>query len=187
MAINRPIRIEFELAEADLEYFRNRLRAAQERFGTHNEDEIISGAEALANRTSGSTVPEFMGERLEVLRKMIAMVRDADWRLEGDDRRHVLNALTYFADPEDLIPDAIPGIGLLDDAIMIDLAANELRPEIDAFDEFCENRAELAAGAADAEPLNVARDILQNRMRRQRRRAARRDSGRSASYTLFRA
>ncbi|MEO0815698.1 MAG: YkvA family protein [Pseudomonadota bacterium] len=187
MAKQRPIRIEFELDSDDLEYFRERLRSAQEKFGTEDEASIIAGAEALANRTTGSKLPEFMENRLDVLRQMIAMLRDADWRLEGEDRKHVLNALTYFADPEDLIPDAIPGIGLLDDAIMIDLAANELRPELDAFEEFCENREELASGAEDAEPLNVARDLLQNRMRRQRRRAARRDSGRSSSYTLFRA
>ncbi|MEL6663377.1 MAG: YkvA family protein [Pseudomonadota bacterium] len=186
MAKNRPIRIEFELGLDDLEYFKSRLRSAQEKFGAKNEAEIIAGAESLANRTAGTKVPEFMEDRLEILRQMIAMLRDADWRLEGNDRKHVLNALTYFADPEDLIPDAIPGIGLLDDAIMIDLAANELRPELEAFEEFCENREELAAGAEDAEPLNVSRDLLQNRMRRQRRRAARRDTARSTSYTLFR-
>ncbi|MEM9738737.1 MAG: YkvA family protein [Pseudomonadota bacterium] len=186
MATQRPIRIEFELAEEDLDYFRDRLRAAQEKYGSKNEAEIIQGAETLATRTEASKVPAFVEDRLDTLRQMIAMLKDPDWRLEGEDRQHVLNALTYFADPEDLIPDAIPGIGLLDDAIMIDLASNELRPEIDAFAEFCENREELAAGAEDAEPLNVSRDLLQNRMRRQRRRAARRDYARSASYTLFR-
>ena len=29
----------------------------------------------------------------------------------------ILGALVYFCDPEDLIPDNIPGLGYLDDAI----------------------------------------------------------------------
>ena len=48
-------------------------------------------------------------------------------RLAGAHRRRVLEALAYFADPSDLVPDQIPGLGLLDDAIMVELVAQELR------------------------------------------------------------
>ena len=117
---------------------------------------------------------------------MIAMLQDADWRLEGEDRTHVLNALAYFANENDIIPDNIPGIGLLDDAIMIDLAERELSGEIAAYDEFCDNREDLAQGVEDAQPLEEARADLQSRMRRQRRRALRRrGGGSSSSYFLF--
>ena len=72
----------------------------------------------------------------------------------------------------DIIPDELPGIGFLDDAIMIDLAAIDLTPELEAYAEFCDNRDDLAAKEADAQPLKVARDELQSRMRRRRRRRA---------------
>jgi uncharacterized membrane protein YkvA (DUF1232 family) len=53
----------------------------------------------------------------------------------------VLCALVYFCDPEDLIPDSIPGLGYLDDAIMIELVFRELRHEIEAYDDFVQWRA----------------------------------------------
>ncbi|MEQ9506974.1 MAG: DUF1232 domain-containing protein [Hyphomonas sp.] len=170
---NTTIRIDFELTGADIDFFRERLKSSQKKFGSSGEDKIIGGAEALIKRIESSKSPDFMAPRLVRLREMLAMLKDPDWRLEGEDRQHVLNALSYFADPKDLVPDSIPGIGLLDDAIMIDLSVIELAPELVGYAEFCANRDELQRGMPDAEPLSVARDLLQKRMRRQRRRSVR--------------
>jgi len=73
------------------------------------------------------------------------MLEDPDWKLEGAHRKRVLEALAYFADPSDLVPDQIPGLGLLDDAIMVELVAQELRPELDAYALFCGYREEEGA------------------------------------------
>jgi uncharacterized membrane protein YkvA (DUF1232 family) len=170
---NSTIRIDFELTGTDVDFFRERLKSAQKKYGSAGEAKIIGGAEALIKRTESGKSPDFLAHRIEKLREMLAMLKDPDWRLEGEDRQHVLNALAYFADPKDLVPDAIPGIGLLDDAIMIDLSAIELAPELVGYAEFCANRDELQKGMPDAEPLTVSRDILQKRMRRQRRRSVR--------------
>ena len=60
------------------------------------------------------------------LQHMVDMLKDRDWNLESDDRDRVLEVLAYFADPNDIIPDDLPGIGFLDDTIMVDLAAMDL-------------------------------------------------------------
>ncbi len=52
----------------------------------------------------------------------------------------MLAALAYVCDPEDIIPDEIPGIGLLDDAVMIELVLRELRHTIEAYEDFCAYR-----------------------------------------------
>ena len=49
----------------------------------------------------------------------------------------LLGALVYFTDPEDLIPDSVPGLGFLDDAIYVELIIRELKAEIDSYEEFC--------------------------------------------------
>ncbi|MEL6415615.1 MAG: DUF1232 domain-containing protein, partial [Pseudomonadota bacterium] len=95
--------------------------------------------------------------------------------------------LAYFADPNDIIPDDLPGIGFLDDTIMVDLASMDLQPELEAYAEFCENRKELEAKDAEAQPLKVARDELQSRMRRRRRRRSGGAAGTDIITSLFHA
>ncbi len=48
----------------------------------------------------------------------------------------MLAALAYFSSPDDLVPDDVPVLGFLDDAIVIELCVRELRPEIEAYDDF---------------------------------------------------
>ena len=82
----------------------------------------------------------------------------------------MLNALAYFADPDDLVHDRVPGIGYLDDAIMVELVVRELKHEIEAYDAFCEFRKERRKAKALApDALEKRRSALQSRMRRRRR------------------
>ena len=70
---------------------------------------------------------------------------------------------------------------------MVDLDAMDLQPELEAYAEFCENRNELEAKDADAQPLKVARDELQSRMRRRRRRRSGGAAGTDVITSLFHA
>jgi uncharacterized membrane protein YkvA (DUF1232 family) len=116
------------------------MREAQEKMRGRDEKLILAGARHLARQTQGLTLPDFVGERLRELDTLTRMLEDPDWQLEGAHRKRVVEALAYFADPSDLVPDQIPGLGLLDDAIMVELVAQELRPELDAYALFCAYR-----------------------------------------------
>ena len=113
-----------------------------------DDEEILSAARELATSLRSSKLPDFVTGRFGKLETLLAMLTDADWKLGDRERGPVLAALAYLCDPEDLIPDSIPGIGLLDDAVMIELVFHELRHEIEAYEDFVRFRKSLPRGAS---------------------------------------
>ena len=169
---NPTLKVEFELSDSDLDFFRQRLDQARESLGSADENRILAGVADMMDKARASTPPSFVTKRLDQLGPMLAMLEDKDWKLEGDDRKNVIDALAYFADPEDLIPDATPVLGYVDDAIMIDLVAASLSAELEAYADFVAHREDLkAAPAADLPSLDEARNVMQSRMRRRRLRS----------------
>ena len=134
------LRISIDLDDTDLKHFRLIMREARRSAVGLRAEDIVESAESQLERLDAQPVPRFVKERLTKLRTMIGMLTDHEWRLPKKDTTRVLNALAYFAEPEDLIPDHVPGIGYLDDAIMIELVSRELRHEIDAYEDFCNYR-----------------------------------------------
>jgi uncharacterized membrane protein YkvA (DUF1232 family) len=53
-----------------------------------------------------------------------------------------VGALIYFLDPFDAIPDAIPGVGYVDDASVIALVAGALKTDIERFVRWEQGREE---------------------------------------------
>jgi uncharacterized membrane protein YkvA (DUF1232 family) len=130
---------------------------------------------------NASRAPQFVRDRLGRLNTLIEMLEDEEWALPEAERARVHTALAYFAEPCDLIPDHVTALGFLDDAIMVELVVEELRPELDAYEDFCRFRTDetarrtaenTSAGAADASApvtrkdwLDAKRQELHGRMR----------------------
>ncbi len=163
------MKVSFELSPRDLRYFRERLKRVREGDGARDEETIVPLATQLVEEAVKADPPEFVRVRLLKLEQLVDMLRDDEWRLVGPDRARILDALAYFVDPDDLIPDRLPGIGYLDDAIMIELVVEELKHDIKAYEDFCAFRKSRAK-AAGSDPLEARRETLQTRMRRRRRR-----------------
>jgi uncharacterized membrane protein YkvA (DUF1232 family) len=184
------LKITFDLEEKDLKYFREIMTKAQKAATQKQEEEIIGSAEGMLRDVRAANVPAFVVQRLERLERLIAMLQDDEWRLEAQERKDVVTALTYFAEAEDLIPDNIPVLGYIDDAIMIELVVKELTHEIEAFDDFCRYR-EMASKRKDSkvtreEWLEAKRRELHQRMRRRRQKGGVRIRRRGGSSTRFR-
>jgi hypothetical protein len=181
--------ITFELSEDDLDFFRQAMLRARERAGGLDEASIIENARKLLAEVSESETSDFIRERLHRLETLIGMVVDSGWGLEKEDRTHVLEALSYFSEPEDLIPDDVPGLGYLDDAIMIEMVCRELRHEIQAYRDFCVYRS-AESSQQGQEALEVDRtDWLEERRKqlhsRMRRRRGRGKGGGHSPFSLF--
>jgi len=169
------MRITFDITDTDLSHFRECMQKAREAVRDAEDSEIIEAAEELFEEVKGAKTPAFVKDRLQRLESMVNMVRDDEWPLPQAQRHRVLCALVYFCDPEDLIPDSIPGLGYLDDAIMIELVFRELRHEIEAYDDFREWRAASDKGfhfkrdaASRAKRVQAKREKLFERIERRK-------------------
>ncbi len=94
----------------------------------------------------------------------------------------MVSALAYFNEPRDLIPDDVPGFGFLDDAVMVELVVQELKHDLEAYDDFCNYRRTEAGKRRGNGKAVVTREQWLDARRRQlhgrmRRRRARRTSG----------
>lgn len=184
-----PLSISFELSDQDIEHFVAAQRSATEAAGSKSAEEVIAAGAVLLTEAQKTQVPDFIAQRLAKLDNLIAMVRDDGWHLPEEDRKRVLAALVYFADPADVIPDSVPVLGYLDDAIMIELCVRDLKHEIDAYDDFCDYRESEAhrqglnpADVGRAEWLESRREELINRMHSRRERDFGTGYGASSGY-----
>lgn len=171
------LRVSFELDDNDLTHFRLIMREARKAAARMAPEDIVAAAEELLQDIGTAGTPGFIQERIDKLRLLLRMMSDLDWRLPHQEATRVLNALAYFTEPDDLIPDHIPGLGFLDDAIMVELVVRELEHEIEAYRDFCEFRGQHSATSRD-DWLIERREELQQRMR-SRREARRQDTAHS--------
>jgi uncharacterized membrane protein YkvA (DUF1232 family) len=183
------LRVTFDLTDDDLKHFRLIMQQARSTAARIAPEDIVAAAEELLTSIGPADAPGFIVERLQKLRLLIDMLSDLEWRLPHREASRVLNALAYFAEPEDLIPDHIPGLGFLDDAIMVELIARELRHEIEAYQDFCVYRQRVRdesgkrVRVSREQWLENRRSELQKRMRRRKR--SDRSSPRPRNLSLF--
>ncbi|MFT5138802.1 MAG: hypothetical protein ACI9H8_000739 [Lysobacterales bacterium] len=180
------MKISFDLSESDLEHFREVMAKARMGYAHLSTQEIIDNASNLIAVVNRSDTSSFIRNRVNELETLIGMVVDKGWGITEEDYKRVIDALAYFSEADDLIPDDIPGLGFLDDAIMIELVTRELEHEIQAYRDFVVFRAaetarkgEDASGLDRADWLEERRQQLHSRMRRRRRRSGGGDGGKS--------
>ncbi|MBQ4854757.1 DUF1232 domain-containing protein [Rhodanobacter sp. B2A1Ga4] len=128
--------ISITLTDSDVKLFVDSIKEAQKKAAALDAVSIVGAARNLLEETIGKNLPDFVAIRLKHLDTMIALVEDAGFGLPEADRDNVLAALAYFSSPDDILPDNIPVLGFLDDAIMIELCVRELQHEIEAYEDF---------------------------------------------------
>lgn len=170
--------ITIDLTDSDLAHFTDVIKRAQDKAQKLSAEAIIAAATKVLESGRNVALPAFIASRLVKLEHIIALAKDSGFGLEAEDRERVLACLAYFAEPEDVIPDSVPVLGFLDDAIMVELLQRELRHELDAYEDFVDYRNDEARRlGVDPSTLSTQRvdwaearrTELIERMRRRRR------------------
>ena len=143
------MRVVFDLGPEDLKQFRAALRRARKRVRSAEEFEIVDAAKHALDRLPIGSAPPFIRTRIQGVQRLIQMLEDEEWALPGPMRIGLIEALVYFSDPDDLIPDHVGVIGLLDDAIMLELTLKSHQPVLAAYDDFCVFRTALGRAKDD--------------------------------------
>lgn len=157
------MRITFELEPADLEHFETVLARCHHAVRGADETDVIEAAKFTLDRLCAGALPKYIRERLCAVQRLILMLEDEEWSLPQPERTNVIETLIYFSDPDDLIDDGVAVIGLLDDAIMLELLLRRQRKVLRAWERFRVFRAQLGAAQAPDERIESARKLARRR------------------------
>ncbi len=130
------LKVTFKLSERDVAHLRRIMRKASAAAKTRDQESIVKASLAMAAEVRKFKPPQYVLDRVTKLEALIDMLQDKAYGLPNPVRRKILSALCYFNQPADIIQDTIPGLGFLDDAIMIELVVEELKHELAAYRKF---------------------------------------------------
>ena len=136
-----PLDVTITLSDETLQKFQDsidkgRLLVAHEA----SAKKIEEASSEMIEKVRENELPQFISDRIFKLEILLNMIRDEEWKLTDHECDSIRCALFYFIDPNDVIPDHIPGIGFLDDAMYAEVVIQELKTEIRMYQEFCQFR-----------------------------------------------
>ena len=161
MPSSTSFKVSFNIDEQDAAYFRALFRKAKQAARDLDEQQIVDAAlDLVRNVRRAKKTPHFVLDAAQSVEDMVAVIVDEHYRAPRAVKNKVLAALAYFAHPHDLIPDDVPVLGFLDDAIMIKFAERNFRHELNAYRKF--NR--FARGAEQRPWTDIAVKRLPERL-----------------------
>ena len=133
----RKMKISFTLDEADTAYFEKIYRAAKRNANAEDWPKISRGVRKLIREVRETKkVPSFVSDAITSLEDLMQMVNDMQYKAPKSVISRAVAALAYFDNPRDVIPDDVPLVGFLDDAIMIKFVESDLEHELWAYRKF---------------------------------------------------
>ncbi len=101
----------------------------------------INDIQAMLTNLKNTHQEDYVLEHIAPLENMLQMFVDNQWELSTATKKYLLAAFSYLTQVDDLIPDTIPVIGLLDDCIVIGIVANKIKLELDNYTNFSQYRS----------------------------------------------
>lgn len=108
----------------------------------HIDADAVASVARWLSAQPADEAASLLQARLGRTPELRAMMVDGDWSMEPTTRRAIEHLLDYIEESEDLIPDRMPLVGRLDDALMMELAWPAIADELDDYRDFCQFRIE---------------------------------------------
>lgn len=163
----------FALDADEMAHF-NALLAAINAAAPHIEaDQVLTLARWLQDKPC-DLASALLAEPLGRARMLQSMLQDSDWDAPHELRQRASLLLDYVRRTDDLIPDMVPLLGQLDDALLVELSWQAFAGEAQDYQDYCQYRSTFHPRgtpterrlAWEAEVLAQANTMLERRRQR---------------------
>lgn len=136
-----PAEVTFSIAEADLAAFNAAAARVAPGAPPFNAEQIVGAARRLARAVGRGNESRFIQIRMRRAGEVRVLLNDRDWVASAHLVGRMRDLLAYLDGPVALVPMDVPAVGGLDRALLMDLALEALRAELDEYADFCRYRA----------------------------------------------
>ena len=117
-------------------------------------EQIVGAARRLTRAVGAGNQSRFIRARMRRAGEIRALLNDPNWRSRPALLARMRSLVDYLDGPLTLVPAGVPAVADLDGALLVDLAMNALRGELDEYADFRRYRA------AEAARLGVALELI---------------------------
>lgn len=135
----------YNLTAAAVDRFNSLLARLGRRAAPLDCDRLATAARELRDRAAGTTEPPCIEQRMKRLEAAAQMIDDGQWEPVDDAGNAAALVVHYAHGRYQLLPNSLPTVGHLDDAIAVDAAWPALAAEVASFLDYCRIRSLEAA------------------------------------------
>jgi uncharacterized membrane protein YkvA (DUF1232 family) len=131
---------ELALQDAAVRRFNALLAQLEPNAPRVSADQLVTLARWLQDQPHDQAMA-VLSERLGRAEQLRRMLNDDDWSLCADTRERARMLISYLQEVNDLIPDDLPLVGHLDDALLVELSWTAFTDETQDYGDYCRYRA----------------------------------------------
>jgi hypothetical protein len=143
-----------ELHDEELSHFNKIVQRMAPEQPPFTLDQVAGAARRVLRAAAKGQESTFIKVRMRRAGEMRAAYKDTKWKMSPTLGSDVKELLGYLDSGKGLIPNTVPIVGMLDDAILVDVAMNKLRTELDEYADFCRFRV------AEASRLDISTEAV---------------------------
>src|SRR5437868_6582339 len=118
------------LRDEEITRFNAIVRQLNPEHAAFSADQIAGAARRVLRAAMKGQESAFIKVRMRRAGEMRSALKDKQWSIPAPLETEMRAIIDYLDDPTSLIPNDVPTIGQLDDAILVDIAMDSLRGEL---------------------------------------------------------